>query len=100
MNSGSRETFQSRFSRFLASKVVSDKYKKDFVVDIALKQPRLIPDFMKFDEVELLNTKKKKGTALSAGKYLIKESRKYGDSEQPILICYMKHLQQKKRKTQ
>ena len=88
LKSGSGETFQSQFSSFLASKVISDKYKKDFVVDIALKQHGFILDFMEFDKDELLNTKEK-DTALSAGKYLIKES----NGEQPILICYMKRFE-------
>ena len=83
--SDSTKTLTSRFSRFLESKIISDKYKKDFVVDIALEQPELIADFMCYDEDELKTTKEK-DTALSAGKYLIKES----NGEQPILIDYIK----------
>ena len=88
--SDSTKTITSRFSRFLESKIIGDKYKKDFVVDIALKQPELIVDFMYFDEDELKTTKEK-DTALSAGKYLIKES----NGEQPILIDYIKHSEEK-----
>ena len=85
------------FTRFLESKIISDNYKKDFMVDIALQKPDLVLDFIKFDAQELKRTTNK-DTAVSAGKYLIKESMldAYGESE-PILINYIENIDQSKR---
>ena len=85
------------FTRFLESKIISDNYKKDFMIDIALRKPDLVLDFIKFDAQELKRTTNK-DTAVSAGKYLIKESMldAYGGSE-PILINYIENIDQRKR---
>ena len=85
------------FTRFLESKIITDEYKKDFVVKIASKQPKLIMDFIKFDAQELKRTTNQ-DAAVSAGKYLIKELTldAYGGLK-PILINYIDNIDQRKR---